>query len=203
MSAETIGMISGGLVFVNIVPYAIRVYQGKIRPVPTSWSLWSFIGLALLLTYKSSGAGANVWPAVFGFTNPLLVMILAIRRREHWKRPEPYEWGCLIFGIISLVMWVFVQGSKELSTYALVLAIVADLFAAIPTLIFFVKKPMEDRPFAWGMYAFGYFWAIFAMPEQTFANYILPLYMTVGSGIATLLLVIPRIRRGVPLKEWI
>jgi hypothetical protein len=62
---------------------------------------------------------------------------------------------------------------------------------------------MEDRPFAWGMYAFGYFLAIFAMPEQTFANYVLPLYMTVGSGIATLLLAIPRIRRGVPLKEWI
>jgi Na+/melibiose symporter-like transporter len=196
-------MISGALVLVNIFPHAFRVYEGKIHPVPTSWSLWSLIGLALLLTYKSSGAGANVWPAIFGFTNPLLVMILAIRRREHWKKPELYEWACLIFGIISLVLWVFVRNNKQLSTYALVLAIVADLFAAIPTLIFFVKKPMEDRPFAWGMYAFGYFLAIFAMPEQTFANYVLPLYMTVGSGIATLLLAIPRIRRGVPLKEWI
>jgi hypothetical protein len=198
-----IGMISGGLVLVSLIPYAIRVYEGKIHPVPTSWSLWSLIGLALLLAYKSSGAGANVWPAVFGFTNPTLVMILAIRRREHWKKPEPYEWACLIFGIVSLVMWVFVRDNKELSAYALVLAIVADLFAAIPTLVFFVKQPLEDRPFAWGMYAFGYFLAIFAMPEQTFSNYVLPLYMAVGSGIATLFLVVPRIRRRVPLKEWI
>lgn len=203
MSAETIGMISGILVLVNIFPYAFRVYEGKIHPVPTSWSLWSLIGLALLLTYKSSGAGANVWPAVFGFTNPLLITILAIRRKEHWKRPEPYEWACLIFGIVSLGMWVFVQGSRQLSTYALVLAIVADLFAAIPTAIFFVKHPLEDRPFAWGVYAFGYFLAIFAMPEKTFANYVLPLYMAAGSGSFALLLAIPRMKQGVPLKEWI
>jgi hypothetical protein len=114
MSTQTIGIISGALVLVNIVPYAFRVYEGKIKPVPTSWSLWSFIGLALLLTYKSSGAGANVWPAVFGFTNPTLITILAIRQRQHWKRPEPYEWACLVFGVISPVMWVVVQGDKHL-----------------------------------------------------------------------------------------
>ena len=203
MSAETIGMISGGLVLVNIFPYAYRVHEGKIHPLPTSWSLWSLIGLALLLTYKSSGASANVWPAVFGFTNPLLVTILAIRRKEHWKKPKGYEWACLVFGIISLVVWSFVQSNKELSTAALVLAIVADLFAAIPTFIYFKNNPMKDRPFAWGIYAFGYFLAIFAVPERTFANYVLPLYMAAGSGIATLLLAVPRYRRGVPLKEWI
>lgn len=203
MSAQQIGLLSGGLVILSIVPYAIRVYEGKIRPVPTSWSLWSLIGLALLLTYRSAGAGANVWPAVFGFTNPTLVTILAIRRHEHWKRPEPYEWACLVFGAIALVMWWFVRQSQELSQWALLLAIVADLCAAIPTLIFFRKEPTGDRPFAWLLFAVGYFLAIFAAPERTFANYILPLYMTAGSGTATLLLVIPRIKRGIALKEWI
>jgi hypothetical protein len=104
LSAQTIGLLSGGLVVLSIIPYSIRVYEGKIRPVPTSWSLWSLIGLALLLTYKSSGAGDNIWPAVFGFTNPTLITILAIRQHERWKKPKRYEWACLAFGIVSLVM---------------------------------------------------------------------------------------------------
>jgi hypothetical protein len=203
LGTQTIGLLSGGLVVLSIVPYAIRVYEGKIRPVPTSWSLWSFIGLALLLTYRSSGAKANMWPALFGFTNPALITILALRRREHWKRPEPYEWACLVFGIVSLVTWLFVQQNRELSQYALYLAIVADLCASIPTLIFFKKEPEGDRPFAWFLYAVGYFLAIFAITEQTFANYALPLYMTIASLIATLLLVIPRIHRKIPVREWI
>ncbi len=203
MSAQTIGFLSGGLVIASIIPYSIRVYEGKIRPVPTSWSLWSLIGLALLLTYKSSGADANVWPAVFGFTNPTFVAILSLWRREKWKKPEPYEWACLIFGVVSLGMWWFVRQQQELAQYALYIAMIADLCAWVPTAIFFKKEPEGDRPFAWLLFAIGYFLAIFAITERTFANYALPLYMTAGSTGSTLLLVIPRIKRRIPIREWI
>ncbi len=203
MSAQTIGMISGGLVFINVIPYAIRVYQHKIHPIITSWALWSLIGLALMLTYKSSGAGANLWPALFGFSNPTIVVILAIRQREQWEKLDRWQWACLAFGIVSLIAWWFVRQRQELSQYALYLAIVADLCAAIPTLVFFKRSPMEDRPFAWFCYGIGYFLAIFAITDRTFANYILPLYMAVGAIIAALLLAIPRIKQKVPLKEWI
>ena len=203
MSAQGIGLLSGGLVVLSIIPYAFRVYQKKIHPVPTSWTLWSLIGLALLLTYRSSGAGANVWPAVFGFTNPVLITILAIRQKERWKKLESYEWACLIFGLASLTAWVFVQNSKELSQYVLYLAIIADLCAAIPTFIFFKREPMKDRPFAWICFAIGYFLAIFAITDRTFANYALPIYMSVGSSAASLLLIFPRLKNKTPLREWV
>jgi drug/metabolite transporter (DMT)-like permease len=140
---------------------------------------------------------------VFGFTNPTLITIMSIWRGEKLKKPEVHDWLCFGFGVVSLLVWWFVRQSLDLSQYALYLAIVADLCAAIPTLIFFIKEPEGDRPFAWFLFAVGYFVAIFAIKEQTFANYVLPLYMTVGSLIATLFLVIPRIRRRVGLKEWI
>jgi hypothetical protein len=81
MNAEIIGWISGFLVMINVVPYGIRVFQGKIHPNLTSWSLWTIIGLALLLAYKSSGAKANFYPAIFGFTNPFLITLLVLRRQ--------------------------------------------------------------------------------------------------------------------------
>ena len=203
MSAETIGLGSGLLVVASVIPYSIRTYQGKVQPNLTSWSLWTLIGLALLLTYKSSGAEANVWPAVFGFTNPLLVTIIVLRRHGGWTKPNRVEVACLVFGLLSLGMWLGVRENKEMAQYALYLAIVADLFAAIPTIVFVWTQPNGDRPFAWAFFAVGYGLAIFAITEHTFANYVLPLYMFFGALSVTFPLALYRWRHKVPLSEWV
>lgn len=149
MSPDTIGFISSGLVLASIIPYALRTYQGKIEPNLTSWSLWTLIGLVLLLTYKSSGAKANVWPAVFGFTNPLLIILLLLKRHGRWVKMNRVETACLALGLTSLGIWITVRNQQELVQYALYLAIGADICAAIPTIIFVWTQPHSDRPFAW------------------------------------------------------
>lgn len=203
MSVEMIGLISGLLVIVSAIPYSIRTYQSKIQPNLTSWSLWTLIGFTLLFAYKSSGAEANIWPAVFGFTNPLLITVLILQRHGEWTKPNRIEIICFVLALLSLGLWLEVHKSKELAQYALYLAIVADTCAAIPTIIFVWTQPDGDRPFAWSFFAVGYGLAIFAISEHTFANYILPLYMFFGALIIALPLIIYRWRQKSPLSEWI
>jgi hypothetical protein len=190
------------LVFLSIVPYAIRTYEGKIQPVPTTWSLWSLIGLAVLLTYRSSGAEANAWPAVFGFVNPILITILSVWRQSKWKRPTLTEQFCLFFGAGSLVMWIFMRQKPNLAQYALYVALAADICAAIPTIIFVWKEPDRDRPLAWVIFAIGYLLAVFAIQQDTLANWIVPLYMSVVALVVAFPLALYRVRRRVPLKHW-
>jgi len=189
-------------VFLSIIPYAIRTYERKIQPVPTTWSLWSLIGLAVLLTYRSSGAEANAWPAVFGFVNPILITILSVWRQGEWKKPTLSERFCFLFGLASLAMWIFMRRNANLAQYALYVAIAADICAAIPTIIFVWKQPDRDRPFSWVAFAIGYFLAIFAIPQDTVANWILPLYMTVVSLVVAFPLALYRLRQRMPLKYW-
>lgn len=190
------------MVFLSIIPYAIRTYEGKIQPVPTTWLLWSFIGLAVLLTYRSSGAEANVWPAVFGFVNPVVITILSIWKGSPWKKPSRAERFCLLVGMVSLLMWIFMRRNPHLAQYALDVAIAADICAAIPTIIFVWREPDRDRPFAWVLFAVGYFLAVFAIPENTFANWILPLYMTLVALVVAFPLALHRLRRHIPLRDW-
>lgn len=202
MTAETIGLISGFLVALSIIPYGIRTYQNKIQPNLTSWSLWTLISLALLLTYNSSGAKANVYPAILGFANPLLITILILRQHGEWTKPNKTEIICFVLCILSLCIWLGVHKNKEMSQYALYLAIVADACASIPTIKFVWTQPNNDRPFAWTMFAFSYVLAIFAITEHTFANYILPLYMFFCALSITFPLALYRWRHKVPLSEW-
>ena len=203
MSLQAIGEWSGGLVFVSIIPYAIRTYERKIQPVVTTWSLWSLIGLAVLLTYRSSGAEANVWPAVFGFINPILITILSAWKHGEWKRLTLSERLCFLFGVASLTMWIFTRRDANLAQYALYVAIAADICAAIPTIIFVWKQPDRDRPLSWVVFAIGYFVAVFAIPEDTVANWILPVYMTVVSLVVAFPLVLYRLRQRTQLRHWV
>ncbi len=196
-------MISGALVIISVIPYGIRTYQKVVQPNLTSWFLWTIIGFALLVTYKSSGAGANIWPAVFGFINPLIITLLVLYRRGGWQRPERLEIVCLILGFLSLGMWGMVYDDKERAQFALYLAIMADMCAAIPTIKFIWMNPSEDRPFAWSFYAVGYGLGIFAITEHTFANYILPVYMFGGALAISLPLAWHRLKQRAPLMEWV
>ncbi len=203
MEKELIGLISGGLVVASVIPYAIRVYQAKIKPNITTWFLWTILGLALLLTYRSSGAESNVWPAVFGFTNPLLITLLAIKSKRKWEKLNRVEIVCLIAGLVAIAMWFWLNHSKNLVQYALYVAILADACAAIPTIVFVWHCPEDDRPFAWGLFGIGYGLAVFAISEHTFANYILPLYMFAGASTIATILAAYRVKSKLPLREWL
>lgn len=203
ISKETIGLISGILVAISAIPYAWRTWQREIRPNVTSWGLWSLIGLALLLTYRSSGAKANVWPAVFGFINPTLITIFALIKRGEKTRCSRLEWACIAICFVSLGMWVLMYDDVSLVQYALYVAIVADGCAAIPTIAFVFKHPDQDRPIPWGMCAVSYFLTLFAVSEHTFANYALPIYMFLGCGFITWPLARFRVKKRMPISQWI
>jgi xanthine/uracil permease len=200
---DIIGLASGILVVISAFPYSWRVWERKITPNITGWSLWAVVGLALLLTYHGSGARANVWPAVFGFTNPLLITILAIIKRGERTKLKSLEWACVAFCFISLVAFLLVRGNQVLVQYALYIAIVADGCAALPTIDFVYKHPMNDRPGAWAMFAVAFSLALFAITEHTVANYSLPIYMFIVCCVIIFPLVRVRIKNRTPLKEWI
>jgi hypothetical protein len=196
-------MISGGLVVLSFIPYAIRTHQGKIHPAITSWALWSIIGFTLLLTYKSSGAENNVWPAIFGFTNPTLIVIIAFTRKGQRTKMDRVDKWCMFLCGVSLIMWLYMRDKPEFIQYALYVAILADSIASGPTFKVLLKNPERDRPISWGIFALGYGLAFFAIPEYTFANYFLPIYMAIGNGSVAFILVVYRIKNKTPLREWI
>ena len=203
MIKELIGIVAAMIVFLTVIPYAWRLCHGKIEPNLTTWFLWTIISMALLVTYWRSGAKESLWIAVVGCINPLLVTILIWVKYPDKIRMNRLEQVCFTIGIISLVLCFIFRNQKSLAQYALYVAILADACAAIPTIVCYWKNPSLDRPFAWGLFCLASALNILAVSEYTFANYAYPVYMAVGSSFITLPLIIWRVKKQVPLKEWV
>lgn len=197
----TVGQISGMVVLLSIIPYAVRVYQRKIVANLVSWSVWSMVALALLANYDMSGAKDNLWTLIWGTANPFIITIIAIWRGG-LRKIGKFDIWCLVFGIISMVIWYYFN-SREAATFGLVMGIVADAFAMVPTIRGAHLRPDDDRPMMWGVFSLGYVISIFSITEHTFSNYILPLYMSIGAGIVFVILAKYRVQHKIPLREWI
>ena len=203
LNTELIGMISGGLVVLSAIPYGTRTYQRKAKPNITSWALWGVIGFALLVTYKDSGAIDNVWPALFGFTNPCIIAGIGYWRSSTRQPFTAWEKASIAGCLCSLGLWIVLREDKELVQYALYVGLVADLCAAVPTLHFVWTQPKEERPGAWIMFALAYGLGIFAITEHSVANYALPLYMLIAPVTVVYPLIRYRIKAKIPLTQWI
>lgn len=202
LTKEVIGVVSGLIVLACAFPYSLRVYQQKTQPNLVSWSIWTVLGLAILLTFKSSGAKFNVWPAVGSFLSPLAVTVLLLWRGKKHK-PQPFEILCLIFAVAAIILWWFLKDDPKQAAFALYVSLLGDACALLPTLKSCWSKPQKERPLVWMFYAFGYGLSLFAIEDRILPNYILPIYMVAGSTLVFLPLAIYRLRHPVRITEWI
>ena len=56
---------------------------------------------------------------------------------------------------------------------------------------------------AWAIYALGYALGIFAIAEDTIANYVLPIYMALGASTVAMILALLLFRKRAPFQEWV
>ena len=101
------------------------------------------------------------------------------------------------------VVFAYLLQNKYVEYYSVYFAIATDAFAAVIQWQHVRKNPDHEKPFAWGIYGIGYGLAVFSVPEFTFENCFLPVYMCIMYLGITFPLVKYRIQNKMNWKEWI
>lgn len=202
MSHQAIGFVSGLLVLASGIPCCMRISRGLMSN-PATWLLWMATNLVVVVTYRDAGAGASIWPAVFGFVNTVAAgLCMFVHPRARGQEPlRTSEFVSFIFVIASLVAWGFVRENKELVQYVLYAAIFADACGAVPITLFLWKNPGKDWPFSYILFAAGYALSAFAVKGADTRDFVLLLYMVCISIAAIVPLAACRLGR--PWREWI
>ena len=110
--------------------YIRSMFKGNTIPNRVTWLMWAIAPLIATVASISNGAGLAVLPVLMSGLCPLLIFIASFfTRKAYWKLSK-LDYLCGILSAMAIVLWYL---TKE-PNLAIVLSIISDAFAALPTL---------------------------------------------------------------------
>lgn len=196
-------MINQNFVFVaalfNIIgstTYAWNTLKGKTKPNRVSWFLWSAIPMVALSAQISEGVGiSSLMTFMVGFGPFLVLMASIINKNAYWKI-STLDWWCGGLSVLAVVLWL-VTGTGAV---AIILSILADLLAGIPTLIKAYKNPESEHHSVFRNGAISACITMLTIQNWTFVAYAFPLYIF---NICSVLYVLIRFKLGIKFDKWL
>ena len=153
--------------------YLYETITGKSQPNRVTWSLWALFPMITFFAQRSQNVGAVSWVTfVSGFTPILVVTASFFNKKAYWKA-KPLDYVCMLAGFIGLGLWAITKDAN----LAIAFSIIADLFAAAPTVIKCYKHPKSESWIAYGLSTIGFSFSLLTIHSWTFQNYAFVVYL--------------------------
>ena len=155
--------------------YALSTIKGKTQPNRVTWFLWAFAPLIAFSAQLGEGVG---WESILTFMagfGPLLVFTSSFVNRKSYWRISKLDIFCGVISVFALILW-WLSGSGLI---AILFSILADLIAAIPTIIKSFKAPETEHsaPFLYSSIAATI--TLLTISSWQLVNYAFALYILV------------------------
>ncbi len=111
--------------------YIRDTIKGKTKPNRVSWSMWALA--PLIATGAAISASADPWTTfrtfLAGFLPLVVFLVSFVNKKSYWKLTF-FDFACGVTSFVALAVWLMFDSPIE----ALILTIVADAFATLPTM---------------------------------------------------------------------
>ena len=147
---------------------------GKTKPNRVTWFMWALAPLVGSGIAFSSGADPWVTSRVF-IAGALPFMVFAVSfvdAQAYWKLSS-FDILCGALSLFAFVLWFITRQSDT----AILLAIAADVFASIPTLVKAWKFPETETGISYVLYSLSFAIVLPAIPVWNVANAGFQLYL--------------------------
>lgn len=174
MIDERFVFLGFALAMVGATIYVKDILKGKVKPNVVTWVLWATAPMLAFAAQLSEGAGlraVHTFSTAFG---PMLIVVAALIKRNAFAKIKKSDYIFGALSIIGLILWR-ITGEGYV---AIMFAIAADGFAALPTIFKLYKEPETENGWIFG---FGILAAIITLltikdwrfEEYGFTTYIL------------------------------
>lgn len=162
--------------------YTVETVRGDTRPNRATWGLWAAAALITFAAQVGQGVGLTAALTLAGGVGPLIVFISSFVNPKSYWRLGSFDWACVALSLLALLLW-WISGSGIL---AIVLALLADLAAALPTFIKAYRFPGTESAWAYATGWLGALIALLATQQLTFAALAFSVYIVVGASFLSL-----------------
>lgn len=183
---EIIGGVAVFLTFAAYVPYYRDIIKGKTHPHVYSWSLWGLLTILLVALQIKGGAGAATW--VTAAAGLLCIGVIILSLRDGKKNITTSDTVVAILGLIAIGFWLI----ADQPIMSIVLVIVADLLAFIPTIRKSWHKPYSETLSLYVTNALRFFLALAAVETYTFLSASWIIFWATGNAMFAVMLIVRR-----------
>lgn len=141
-AAAIASLIAAGL-------YIRAMVKGQTRPNRVTWLMWSIAPFIATAAEVYSGVTWAVIPVFMTGFAPFLIFCASIFTKAYWRLGK-FDYLCGAISVLALVLWVITMEP----VLSIILAIVADAIASIPTLTKAYHNPETESvwPFLTGIF---------------------------------------------------
>lgn len=175
MINENFVFLGFAIASIGAVIYVRDIFRGKVKPNVVTWVLWSTAPLLAFAAQLSEGAGlqsVHTFSTAFG---PLLIVIAALIKRRAFAKIKNSDY---IFGLVSLTGLALWLGTGE-GVLAIIFAITADTFAALPTVRKLYREPETENGAIFGFGIIAASITLLTISDWRFEEYGFSLYILI------------------------
>lgn len=173
-------MISEKFIFLGVLlniigssTYAFHTFKGKTQPNRVTWLLWALAPLIAFFAQLDKGVGLQVIMTFMVGFGPLIVFIASFLNKKAFWKIGRLDIACGVLSILALILW----GITGNGLVAIVLSILADLLAGVPTLIKAYQKPETEHSDVFRNGAISAAITLLTIDTWKFANFGFALYI--------------------------
>jgi hypothetical protein len=165
-----LGIAAGIITLVSILPYIVDILRGLTRPNLVTWWLWTLNGGILAFAQYTAGASWTLVVVVAATISTAMVAVLAVPfgQRDYGL----FDAVCLVMALTALGGWWWTKDPLA----AIVLAVVAEIFAVSPTIAKIWHAPETETPSTFWLTAFATILSMIASTKFDLANLLFPVY---------------------------
>lgn len=182
------GELSGFLLLLAVGPYLVATWKRDIRPSFASELIWVVLGSSALWAFIRLGGHEHggLWLPLVCVTNPLLVGIVALWRRNY-KPLDGKDWICLATGVTAAAILATTDRDPERDLLALTIAVIGDTAATVAVLRNIHENPRHEHAGCWSLAAVAGFVGLGAVnwSWDVWAQAVYPIYIAVSMTVIT------------------
>lgn len=183
---EIIGAIAVVLTFIAYIPYYRDLIQGKTRPHIYSWSLWGLLTILLVALQIKGGAGAATWITAAAGLLCVGVVILSLKNGK--RDITTSDTIVAVLALLAIIFWLII----EQPLISMILVILADLLAFIPTIRKSYNHPYSETLSLYVTNALRFILALFAVEQYNFLSTSWIVAWIAGNALLSILLIVRR-----------
>jgi len=148
------------------IVYLVATVKGKVKPNRVSFLLWSLVPFIAFSAQIDQGVGLEALMTFSTGFLPLLVFFASFVNKEAEWKITVFDLFCGALSLAGLGLWAITREGNV----AILLSIVADTFAAIPTLVKAYRFPETEIGWPWLTTSAGVVLTLLTLQTFTFAN---------------------------------